>query len=558
LGKFMSKKAIKTVAFLVVIAIIGGGAYYAYKEFAATASASGFQQQNTAKVKRGDLNVTITGTGTLQPVSRYDIVPLVKGSIVSAPFEEGEKVEKGDLLYKIDDSDLMYSIEKAQNSVEKLKRRRNQLLGDLDNLVVYAPVSGRMINFDAKEGESLSSNSQIASIVDHNRIILTVPFHKSQINKIKVGQDAQIYVRDMMWYVDGKVRYISNAAKPVAGVAPVYDVEIIAENPGSFAEEENEDEGMEISGIIKTDSGNMYSASSGTIRYGTNEPVYVKAGGEVEQIYVKNGEWVEKGQKILSIKSDNIDETIFDNSLELKDAQLSLEETIKSLDDYSIESPIDGTVIEKYYKEGDTVDSTNSSVTLMTVADMSKMVFTLDVDELDIAKISLGQEAVVTADAIEGTVFTGKVTNIAMEGNSQNGVTTYPVEITISDPGNLKPGMNVNAEILVQSKKDVLYVPMAAVIKAGDKTYVTVKDNAVESPSASKVSHGSPQKGAAASGQQRVEVVVGINNEDYIEIVSGLSEGQEVFVQSTGSNIGSSNNFRGPGPGGMGGIVIRR
>ena len=81
------------------------------------------------------------------------------------------------------------------------------------------------------------------------------------------------------------------------------------------------------------------------------------------------------------------------------------------------------------------------------------MVFNLEVDELEISKIELGQTANITADALPDETFTGEVTKIANEGTSQNGVTTYKVELTISEPGNLISGMNVNAEIIVRVKR---------------------------------------------------------------------------------------------------------
>ena len=327
--------------------------------------------------------------------------------------------------------------------------------------------------------------------------------------------------------------------------------------------------------------------------------------------------------------------------MDLKDLQYTLDSQMKELENYNIISPIDGVVIMKDAKVGDTVNNQSGNVILMTVADMSKMVFELAVDELDIAKVKVGQLASIEADALPNEKFEGRVTNISLEGNSQNGVTTYTVEITIDEPGNLKPGMNVNAEIMVEHKNDILYLPMAAITMIRNNAYVYLDSNDAqeagqfgrrisedtennegvagnagegESPNfkmtdkerkqlEEKASENIPEqqgKRRAPTGgggvqqpniqkdskkqQEGVEeqpeiiktndsrlmkrVEVGINNEDYIEIVSGLQEGDTVILPYTVPQMSNmpGNNIRMPG-GGMprggvavpaGGVRIRR
>lgn len=522
--KLVSKKVVKSVIIMLLIAGAGLGGYSAYKNIVVAANGKNSAKDMTVKVARGDLRVIVSGTGAVEPVSKYDIVPLVKGNIINAPFEEGMKVKKGDLLYKIDDSNISYDIQKTQNEIEILKRDMQESIDSINSLEVYSPIDGRVTGLSINEGSHVGSNSKIASIVDDRYVIATIPFHKPQIEKIEVGQKAQIFIEDFMWYIDGEVRYVSNAARPIAGEAPVYDVEILVKNPGSL------DEGMEVQGIIKALSGDIISPSKGTTSF-LEEAVFTRVSGIVKKIYIKNNQGVKANQKILEIENDSLNLTYQKNLLKLGDLQLSLESQMDQLNEYNITSPIDGTVIKKYYKEGDTVNNASNNVTLMTIADLSKMVFTMDVDELDIAKISVGQKVTVTADALPGTVFNGEVTNVSLEGNSQNGVTTYPVQVTILDPGQLRPGMNVNAEIVVESKKSVLYLPISAITKVRDKAFVYVETD---------------------EGRQRREVTLGINNSDYIEIVSGLKEDEAVYLPFASSNNNRNNSA---GSGLMGGNI---
>lgn len=234
------------------------------------------------------------------------------------------------------------------------------------------------------------------------------------------------------------------------------------------------------------------------------------------------------------------------------------------------------------------MNNATSNVVLMTVADMSRMKFSLGVDELDIAKVQVGQKVNITADALQDMNFEGEISNIPAEGETQNGVTTYLVEVIISDPGTLKSGMNVNAEIIVESKKDVLYLPMGAVTKIRDMSFVMVnneKEEDVESGRGERNDQGGrggqAEQGASVDEQgeqgirtykrrtqeniegnreqrsggtsnipvsmdelERKEIELGINNDEFIEIVSGLAEGETVFY-TIASSAGQPNNSTG-------------
>jgi len=206
-------KVIKYAVILLLIAGLAGGVYYGYNKMVVTANAQNTAKEMTAKVQRGDIEVTISGTGTVQPISVYNIVPLVSGEILEAPFEEGMKVKAGDLLYKIDDSDLSFNIEKNRNNIERLRLSGKTTEDDIKSLEIYAPCEGRVTNFTVKEGEQIGSSSEIATIVDDKHLTALVPFNKSQVGNIKVGQEAQLILTEYIVYVDGKVTYVSSTPK---------------------------------------------------------------------------------------------------------------------------------------------------------------------------------------------------------------------------------------------------------------------------------------------------------------------------------------------------------
>ena len=163
----------------------------------------------------------------------------------------------------------------------------------------------------------------------------------------------------------------------------------------------------------------------------------------------------------------------------------------------------------------------------------------MSIDELDIRKVKVGQKVAVTADAFEGQSFSGTVTNVSLESTYSNGVSTYPVTVTLDETGDLLPGMNVDGVITLEEANGVLAIPVDALMR-GNRVYV--KDETV-----------TEQQGPVPAGFRSVEVETGLTNDSYVEIKSGLSEGDVVYVaESTASNVNSFMMMP-AGGGGMGG-----
>ena len=175
---------------------------------------------------------------------------------------------------------------------------------------------------------------------------------------------------------------------------------------------------------------------------------------------------------------------------------------------------------------------------MCVINDLSYLEMTLDVDELDILDIQVGQKAEITADAISDRTFEGVVTSI-----SSAGTTTYPVTIRIDDTGSLMPGMNATAVIDIASAEDALSIPSYAVVRG---SYVLVTK---DSPSAvnADISMNAPD------GYVYVKVTTGISDDDYIAVTSGLEEGDTIAYDSASASKSSSDEQMGFPGGGMSG-----
>jgi HlyD family secretion protein len=145
-------------------------------------------------------------------------------------------------------------------------------------------------------------------------------------------------------------------------------------------------------------------------------------------------------------------------------AQAALKQAETNLSYTKIVSPIDGVVVNRAFDIGQTVAASFQAPTLFTIAqDLTRMQVATTVDEADIGKIKVGKEATFTVDAFPERVFEGAISQIRLQSTVVQNVVTYPVLIDVNNPNLLlKPGMTANVNIPVETRKDVLKVPNAA------------------------------------------------------------------------------------------------
>lgn len=453
---------------------------------------------------------SITGTGTLEPADKYTVTTLLKGDVLSDAFEEGDIVKEDQTLYQIDSSDMETSIEKAQISVSSAQRNYNTAVKALDNLNVKTKVGGTVTDVLVEVGDEVSAGQEIAKVRDDSVMTIELPFPADEADTFYIGQSAEVTLYGSFETLSGTVASVSGATQVMPGNMIVKNVKINVDNPGAISEEQ----------MATAEVGTSGSTQSGKFQYKENRSVNAEVSGEVVEIVNDEGALVSDGSTIIRLESDNVMDSVQSASDNVKDAQISLENQYENLEDYTVKSPINGTVIEKLVKAGDTIDA---GAKLCTIYDLSYLKMTMNVDELDINKISVGQDVTITADAVEGKTFAGKVTKINMAGTTTNGVTTYPVEVQIDNPDeDLLPGMNVSTEIVVSQADDVIAIPVGAVTR-GNMVLVKTGANSSEDPS-------------IPEGYEYVEVETGISNDSYVEIKSGINEGDEIaYIYSSGS-----------------------
>lgn len=487
------------------------------------------QYMETA-LERRDITNTFSGSGTISAANTYTVKSLVKGTVLTADFEVGDTIEKGTVLYTIDSSDVATSVEKAQLALEQAQRSYDDTA---DAQYIRSVIGGTVASIKVKAGDYVTAGQEIATVRDDSSLLLTLEFPAADASGFAVGQAAEVILNGTFETLSGTVQAVAGTDTISSGNLLVRTVTIAVKNNGSLTT------AQAASAIIN----GVSALASARFDYQHQQTVTATTSGTVAAVCVKEGTAIEANTAIVQLSGTELSRQVQSAADSLLNAQLSMSDTQKQMENYTITSPISGTVIQKNVKAGDTVGTdTTASETLCTIYDLSYLEMTLNVDELEILSIKEGQTVTITADAISDRTFTGVVTSVSAAGTTTGGTTTYPVTIRIDDTGDLLPGMNATAEIEVSSASNALAVPNGSVVRGN---YVLVTK---DSPSAANA----VQDMTAPDGYVYVKITTGTSDNDSIEVTGGLQEGDTIAYDANAAekqNASDSMEFM-VGPGG--------
>ena len=239
-----------------------------------------------------------------------------------------------------------------------------------------------------------------------------------------------------------------------------------------------------------------------------------------EELNFKKAELaLQQAQERITTQKIIDDTNIRRSELRVRQAQTRYDAAVEQLKALTLTAPKSGMVVlgkmintsgtEEKIKVGDTPFR---GMELIQIPDLSVMQVTTQVSEVDISRVELGQQVVVTLDAIEGPVFYGRITSIARLARTETGsdVKVFDVEVTIDgEDSRLKPGMTAQCTIITNTIPDVVFIPLESVFAKKDTTIVYVKRH----------------------GFDEMEVVTGDKNSDYIIIRNGIEAGEEVALR---------------------------
>ncbi len=447
--------------------------------------------------EKRDLSNSLSGTGTLNPANTYNVKSLVAGKVLTSTIEEGDIVEEGTVLYTVDASDATTKAEQASITLQQAQRSYDKTV---DRQYVRAEVAGVVATLKVAKGDEVTSGQEVAVIRDSSKMVLQLEFPAADAAAFSVGQSAEVTLDGTFETLTGTVTAVTGTDTLSTGNLLTRTVTITVRNAG----------GLTTAQAATATINGVSCIAAKCFEYQAERTLTTLAAGTVTAINVQEGGAVNKDDIVLQISGEDLTEAIQSAAETLRSAELNMDNLQEAMNNYTVTSPISGTIIEKNAKAGDAL---TAGADLCTIYDLSYLVMVINVDELQVSDVSVGQSVQVTADAVPDKTYTGTVTRVSMKGSSNGGTTTYPVTVRIDETEGLRPGMNANAEIVIAEAKNALAVPNAAIVRGG---YVLVTK---DSPSAA---NADPDM-TAPEGYVYVPVKIGVSDDDYTQIISGVT-----------------------------------
>lgn len=536
----------KITALVLILALVAGGAYYLSSSKSKAKNASSDLQFTIARVERGNITNSIKGSGTIQPNQLLELKPRGSGTVERVYVKPGDKVKAGDPLLVLYNRTADLALEKARINLSIQQDNLNKALSNLEKAEIRAPKRGTVTEILVEKGDSVSKGTAVARLrLNPGKTTVKAPFNGAQIKDVKVGDKASVLFLDSLYEAAGVVTAISEKGKLQSTGAIYYYATI--EIDGEYYVEGTE---TLVDVTVHTAEGVQKAVETATLEAPEEIEVRAEASGTVSAVHVKENQTVSANAKLMSLDSDELKESVESAKRSLEQAKLELEERELAKNELVYTAPFDGTIVEVNVSEGEELtqsSSQGSSEPLIILADYSRMKVVISVDELDAVKVQKGMPVKVTSDAFPDKSWDGIVENVAEIGKSTNEVSVFDVTIVTGPIEELKAGMTVTAEIILQSKENTLILPAGAIREANGKTFVLLPVNEDEADGENR-------------RQNLKEVKLGVKTGDYVEILEGLNEGDEVIVPASSSSQSSRQNssraFRfdmGPGGGPSGG-----
>ncbi|NLP37413.1 MAG: efflux RND transporter periplasmic adaptor subunit [Firmicutes bacterium] len=539
----------RLLTILVIVLIVLGGGYYAYQQLIPPSEEEALGPVYATKpVTRGDITVGVEVIGNLNPSSGGGIqVPgsmydAMSGSSITYVISEvlvgeGDVVQQGQLLVKLDAPDLGIKIQNLQSELEAERRLLADLLNvsvaELDmidpsrGITLQAPIDGRVIDLTVREGESLKQGEIVARVVNDDKFILTAKVVPGELQGINVGDEALLSFSQFSGSVPAKVIDI-NPHVITERAADLYDsvgsaagndqyvfvhwVTLEGENPGLVQP------GMRARiGVAKEDGQPLDEYNTRWLRYyaevegyAEEERVLSRADAIITRIYVRNMQEVKKGDPLISLAGDDAQATIQEKLKKIRELEQEIQQLYSKVAQTDIVSPMDGIVAYIDAQPGRTVQSGDWLGHIYTATDMR---LSTEIDDIDILLVQQGSHVDVTVDAVPGKTFAGEVTHVSTMGRDRDGVTRFYVEIKVTGSGELRPGMQAHGHINAGSAENVLLVPLEAIFEEDGQSKVEVLEE---------------------DGSVRLATIrIGLMNDRFAEVKEGLEEGELVITGST-------------------------
>lgn len=457
-------------------------------------------------VAPGTIHTLVSGSGVLEQVDEEDVTVPAGVEVDEVIAEAGDAVSKGDLLAKVDMASVVDTLSSTQDQIKTLDKKINSAKSDTASTSVTTSVGGRVKKIYAQVGDNV-----VSSVTENGALaLLSVD-----------GYMAVDFESDGCARGDAVTVTLSDgtAVKGTVESATLGTVTVLVSDNGPAMDEE----------VTVTDAAGK---TLGTGKLYIHSPVAVTGYvGTVKSISCKENANVTAGSTLMTL-SDTKTSANFDALLRQRQ---DLEDTLTGLltiyRDGAVLASQDGLVTSVEYDEDTATSATETQI--LTLYPQKQMTVTISIDETDILSLKEGQEAQITVSSVSDDAFTGSVTSISKVADTSTGVTRYSAEVTLDREEGMLVGMTADVDVRIEGTENALIIPVDALHQNSASYYVYT---------------GYDEAQKRYTG--RTDVTIGMQNDDYVEITSGLNEGDTVYY--TEADSGGFGDFM-VMPGGMNG-----
>lgn len=566
---------------VIVILIVG---YFIYKNISSKEKSFYVLTQ----VRKGSIEKIISGAGNIVSVDNFDIKSKVSEKIIYLPLKEGDVVKNGTLLAQLNSQtverqlrDTKLSLENQLNNLEKLKLNKINLENNLEKL--ESEYQNLKTNNDLRKNYENNINilndfySNIPEIIKNvddilfNKDFKDSPFNSNleyylnyfDKNYLEESQKIKNNLNDLK----DKLTNISNDFYKLNIKDNEINTKIIQESYNFIIDFQSiiksvldvilkikEDINLKKANHIYADLINSHLNSLKNYYDGLNNY------SQSLLIFINQTNSLENNLNQILIDIENTKLNIKQLETDIKNLEIDIDRTRNKindlqndLEDYKIYSPINGIINSLNFKKGDVVPS---GAILMNIVSSDKIA-EITLNEVDVAEIRVGNDVILTLDALPNLQLKGKVIYIDPIGEVSQGVVSYKVKIAFENNPQIKIGMTVNADIITQTKRNVLVIPNQAIKTIGNRKYVEIPDekdlvalnqrnntfNLKNNTTNQQTRQAERTINIALNYPPQVKFIkIGLSDSKNTEVLEGLDDGDWIIVRSPANNQTISNN----------------
>lgn len=447
----------------------------------------------------GDIEVVTEGFGVAEPVDTQNLMIDYSCELAELYKQNGEAVHAGDVIARFTPVVTDTNIENLEQSLEAVESRLS-LTDKKGSSTITAPANGRIKAIYGEAGQEVASVMQrygaLMLLSGDERLQVTVETEEQEtVRKLAIGDSASIRMNGTV--VEGKVDSIQGRTVVV-----------------TFADKSDYEIDIQAEVSVK-------DTMIGTGTVTCHLPVTVAGTtGTIRSVSTEKGKQVSSGNTLFRLENVDYSDDYMALVNQREELVAQITKAKQYMSGYTLLAEKDGIISEMTVSEGDSIPAGTRFCSIMGNDQYQVRV---EIDELDISRIQVGQEAVVTFDAVENEEYSGQVSGVSLAGDNQGGVATYTITILLDETEGILPGLSAGAKITTGLQENVMLAPIECIQTIdGEKCVIRMNED---------------------GSLETIAVTLGLVNNTCAEINGDIKEGDRLQKMVTMEDIYSQMGF---------------